>query len=193
MFVLLSPFHALRPHFRTRDILTMKTAAALALVASVLGGADAFAPLMASGRSATALNSHLSIVQTRLMNKEHLQKALVDMGLSVNVAGKGEQVAVNGYKGETASADIAIPQRNGHDIGFRYNGETYELVSDLQFWDQSVPVSFFLDKVHQRYSVNTILATSAADGFTTDNYNTVDDTITIQLSGYNTANTATAF
>jgi hypothetical protein len=168
----------------------MKTAAALslALVAAVFGGSDAFVPLMTSGRSATALNSHFSIVQTRLMNKEHLLKALVDMGLSVNASSNGEQVAVNGYKGETATADIAIRQGNGHDIGFRYNGNTYELVSDLQFWDQSFPVSFFLDKVHQSYSVNTILATSAADGFTTDNRveNTVDGTVTIQLSRYNT-------
>jgi hypothetical protein len=167
----------------------MKTAVALALIASVLGGADAFAPLMSSGRSATALNSHFSIIQTRLMNKDHLLKALKDMGLSVNVSSNGEQVPVNGYKGETASADIAIPQGNGHDIGFRYDGKAYELVSDLQFWDQSVPVSFFLDKVHQQYSVNTILATSAADGFTTDNRveNTVDGTVTIQLSRYSTS------
>jgi hypothetical protein len=168
----------------------MKTAAALTLiVASVLGGADAFAPLMASGRSATALNSHFSIVQTKLMNLEHLQKALVDMGLTVNVSGDGEQVPVNGYKGETATAEIAIPQQNGHDIGFRWNGETYELVADLQFWSQSVPVPFFLDKVHQKYSINTVLATSAADGFTTDNVveNVVDGAVTIQLSRYNMA------
>jgi hypothetical protein len=171
-------------------ILTMKTAvAALALVAVALGGADAFAPPMASGRSVTALNSHFTTVQTKLMNKEHLLKALVDMGLPIHSSpNNGEQVPVNGYKGETATADIAISQRNGHDIGFRYNGETYELVSDLQFWDQTVPVAFFLDKVHQSYSVNTILATSASDGFTTDNLvkNTVDGSVTIQLSRYNT-------
>ena len=167
----------------------MKTAAVLALVATVLGGADAFAPIMASGRSATALNSHFSVVQTKLMNKEHLMKALVDMGLSVNMSSNGEQVPVNGYKGETANADIAIAQGNGHDIGFRHNGETYELVSDLQFWDQTVPVAFFLDKVHQGYSVNAILENSAADGFNVDNMvkNTVDGTTTIQLSRYNMA------
>ena len=167
----------------------MKTAAVLALVATVLGGADAFAPIMASGRSATALNSHFSVVQTKLMNKEHLMKALVDMGLSVNMSSNGEQVPVNGYKGETATADIAIAQGNGHDIGFRHNGATYELVSDLQFWDQTVPVAFFLDKVHQGYSVNAILENSAADGFNVDNLvkNTVDGTTTIQLSRYNTA------
>merc|ERR1712232_192499 len=115
-------------------------------------------------RSSTSLGmSHFSTIQTKLANKDILLKTLQQIGLKVSL-----DADVRGYRGETIEADLAIAQENGHDIGFRYNGETYELVSDLQFWQQSVPVDVFLNKVNQNYSVNSVLESASEDGFTVD-------------------------
>lgn len=163
----------------------MKTALGLILCAT---SAQAFAPSTSGVRSFTSLQSHFSTVQTQLKDKDLLEKSLVKLGLPVTLPTTEETVTVQGYKGETMEAQFAIPQENGKDIGFRWNGESYELVADLQFWQQSVPMDAFLDKVHQRYSVETILDTAAEDGFNMEELveNNVDGTVTIELSRYNT-------
>lgn len=73
-----------------------------------------------------------------------------------------------------------------HDIGFRYNGQAYEMVADLDFWGQNVPVDAFLEKLTQRYSVNAVLDSAAAGGFSTDQFveNKQTGTIEIELSRY---------
>ena len=150
---------------------------------------ESFAP-QGAVRSTTALQSHFSTVQTQLKDKTLLEKSLTKMGLPVTVANSAEElVTVQGYKGETLEAELAISQANGMDIGFRWNGQSYELVADLQFWEQNVPMEAFLDKIHQRYSIETILDAASADGFTPEEVvqNKVDGTVTIELSRYNMA------
>jgi hypothetical protein len=65
------------------------------------------------------------------------------------------------------TADLAIRQAEGGDIGFRFNPEAgcYELVADLDLWRQPVPIERFLARLTQRYALHTILAASAAEGF----------------------------
>merc|ERR1719319_370081 len=59
-------------------------------------------------------------------------KALNDMGIkTMSAKTEGQQIEARGYK-----ADIVMPQQNNYDVAFRNNGETYELVTDLQFWQQ---------------------------------------------------------
>jgi hypothetical protein len=74
---------------------------------------------------------------------------------------------VRGYQGQTQQADLVIPQDNGYDIGFRRNADTqdYELVADLQYWQQPLTVDGFLRQVTQRYAYNTVLAESSRQGF----------------------------
>jgi hypothetical protein len=64
-------------------------------------------------------------------------------------------------------ADVAIPQPDGADIGFRWNpaSDSYELVTDLQLWKQAIPVERFLSKLQQRYALRTILSATADEGF----------------------------
>jgi hypothetical protein len=40
-----------------------------------------------------------------------------------------------------------IKQDNGYDFGFVNNGSTYELVADIAFWQQGVPVEVFIEKL----------------------------------------------
>lgn len=60
-----------------------------------------------------------------------------------------------------------ISQDNGYDIGFRRNTDTqdYELVADLQYWQQPLTVDGFLRQVTQRYAYNTVLTESRRQGF----------------------------
>lgn len=160
---------------------------AVTVLAIVASGVESFAPAVNNARSvSTSLNSHFSSIETQLFNKQTLLKALKDMGVkSQALKADGEQIEARGYKGETVMADIVIPQQNNYDVAFRYNGESYELVTDLQFWQQSMPVDAFMEKVNQRYAINNLVDTSSEDGFNVDNVVTASDgSVTLQMSRY---------
>jgi len=162
-------------------------AATIAII--VLSGVESFAPAVSVNNaltSTTSLNSHFSTIETKLFNKQTLLKALNDMGIKTKaVQADGEQVEARGYKGETIMADIVIPQQNNYDVAFRSNGESYELVTDLQFWQQTMPVDAFMEKVNQRYAINNLIDTSSEDGFNVDNVLTArDGTVTLEMSRY---------
>ena len=105
--------------------------------------------------------SHFSQIKTQISNLSSLQSALTDLGIDWE-SGPRE---VRGYKGLTHTAEIVIEQDNGYDIGFAWNGQSYELVSDLQFWKQDSTVDRFLSKVTQRYAYHTIVSESSQKGF----------------------------
>ncbi|PZV16620.1 MAG: hypothetical protein DCF22_04960 [Leptolyngbya sp.] len=105
--------------------------------------------------------SHFSQIKTQIRNLSSLQMALTDLGIDWQ---PGPQ-EVAGYRGQTHTADVAIAQTNGYDIGFSWNGSEYELVADLQFWNQPIPVELFLSKITQRYAVQTVLTETAQQGF----------------------------
>lgn len=163
----------------------MKTFAA-ATVAILASGAEAFAPALNNARTTTSLNSHFTSIETQLFNKQTLLKALKDMGIkSKALKQDGQQIEARGHKGEIIMADIVIPQQNNYDVAFCYNGESYELVTDLQFWQQAMPVDAFMEKVNQRYAINNLIDTSSEDGFNVDNIVTArDGTVTLEMSRY---------
>jgi hypothetical protein len=107
--------------------------------------------------------SHFSTVKTELRDREALVEALTDLGHPP----APEARQVRGYRGQTVMADLAVPSADGADIGFRWNESSgcYELVTDLDLWKQPVPVERFLARLTQRYALRTILAATAAEGF----------------------------
>ena len=105
--------------------------------------------------------SHFSQIKTQIRNLESLQSALNDLG----VDWKSGPCPVRGYQGQTCSAEVAIEQDNGYDIGFKWNGQEYELTADLQFWQQNFSVDGFLSRVTQRYAYHTVLQESEKQGF----------------------------
>jgi hypothetical protein len=72
---------------------------------------------------------------------------------------------VRGYQGLTAKAAVVIEQSNDYDLGFSWNGQEYELVTDLQYWQQPLSVEGFLQKITQGYALETVLNESAKQGF----------------------------
>lgn len=105
--------------------------------------------------------SHFSQIKTQIRNLESLEDALTDLGIDWN---RGQR-PVRGYRGQTHDAQITIEQDNGYDIGFKWNGQEYELVADLQYWQQNLSVEGFLRQVTQRYALNTVVKESTRAGF----------------------------
>jgi hypothetical protein len=122
--------------------------------------------------------SHFSHIKTRIQNLEYLEKALNK--LQINCQRKQQQIV--GYKKETFNVSLSIPQPNGYDIGFNWNGSEYELVADLSFWQQQWSLETFLDRVSQAYASETILNESTKQGFQTVNQkNNIDGSVTLVL------------
>ena len=105
--------------------------------------------------------SHFSQIKTQIRNLESLQDALSDLGIDWK---KGPR-EVRGYRGQTHNAEITIEQDNGYDVGFKWNGKEYELVADLQYWQQDLSVEGFLRQVTQRYAYHTVVKETVRAGF----------------------------
>jgi hypothetical protein len=105
--------------------------------------------------------SHFSQIKTQIRDLSSLQAALDDLG----IAWKSGPQPVRGYRGQTSTAEVVIEQDNGYDIGFSRNQEQYELIADLQYWQQSLSVEGFLRKVTQRYAFHTVMKETARQGF----------------------------
>ena len=98
--------------------------------------------------------SHFSTIKTKLKNKPILQEALEILQYDVKEDQKLKVTGAHGIGHETVEAELAI----GTDVGFRLNEITgvYELVADLETWNQPIPVERFVDKVTQQYARMTI-------------------------------------
>ena len=98
--------------------------------------------------------SHFTAIKTKIRHKPELQEALELLQYNVIEDQELKVTGSHGIKHETVTADLAIAK----DIGFRMNpmsGE-YELVADLETWNQPIPVERFMDKVNQQYARMTV-------------------------------------
>ena len=105
--------------------------------------------------------SHFTKIKTKLYNLEILKRSLNDLELETELTSK----QIRGYKQQLHDAELVIKQSNNHDIGFAWNGNQYELVTDLMFWSQPYSVEKFLNQVNQRYAYNSIVQMSEREGF----------------------------
>ena len=98
--------------------------------------------------------SHFSRIKTKIKNKPELEEALLLLQYDVKEDQELKVTGSHGIKHETVTADLAI----GGDVGFRLNPMTneYDLVADLETWNQPISVERCLDKVNQQYARMTI-------------------------------------
>ena len=115
--------------------------------------------------------SHFSNIKTRIRNLNSLKAALNDL----EVDWKNGPGIVRGYQGQTHQADVVVEQNNNYDFGFSWNGSEYELVADLQYWQQPLTVEGFLRRVTQRYAYHTVVNESANQGFSITEQDKNDD------------------
>ena len=118
--------------------------------------------------------SHFSAIKTKIRNKPELQEALELLQYTVVEDQELRVTGAHGIKHETVTADLAIAK----DIGFRLNPMTneYELVADLETWNQPIPVERFIDKVNQQYARMTIHNSVKKMGFQIEEEWEMEDT-----------------
>lgn len=105
--------------------------------------------------------SHFSTIKTQIRNLTSLKAALNDLGIDW----KSGPSKVRGYQGQNRTAEVVIEQDNNYDVGFSWNGVEYELVADLQYWQQPLSVEGFLKKVTQGYAYQTVVNEASKQGF----------------------------
>jgi len=115
--------------------------------------------------------SHFSTIKTKIKDKPALLRALQVLGHKTDVDQKLKNPVNHDH--EEVTVQVAV----GKDIGFRWNPSSgsYELVTDLQTWDQPVPVERFLAKLSQQYAVETITEVAKNDDFHVTEQTTLQD------------------
>ena len=123
--------------------------------------------------------SHFSTVKTKIKHKPELIEALQILQYDIK---EDQELVVGGSHGKNhpiVEADICIAR----DIGFRFNPktETYELVADIETWDQPIPPQRFIEKVTQQYARITVHNTVKEMGFQVEEEWEMEDN-TIELT-----------
>lgn len=113
--------------------------------------------------------SHFTHMKTCFQNLFYLEKALNKLDI---VYQKQEKNIENSNLSNT---NIVIPQSNEYDIEFAWNGQEYELIMDMSFWNQPYPVESFIDKVAQQYAGEVIVGESQKIGFQPVKYESQTD------------------
>ena len=123
--------------------------------------------------------SHFSKIKTKITNKPALIQALMFDGWPVDI--NRELVNPIGHDHEKLRCEVTI----GDDIGFVWDKQTlsYQLVTDIQTWNHSIPVARFIEKITQLYCIQLLTATAKSEGFEVEsqivnNNNAVELTVT---------------
>lgn len=103
--------------------------------------------------------SHFSYIQTQFQNLFYLEKALNKL----NILYKQEQVSTS--SSALSQINLIIPQSNGYNISFCWNGKEYDLVTDLSFWKQTLPHETFLNNVSQEYASEVVIGEGQKNWF----------------------------
>ena len=114
--------------------------------------------------------SHFSTIKTKIKKKPELVEALQ----LLQYDDQEDQELINpiDHQHEKVKVDVSI----GSDIGFRLNSNgEYELVADIQTWNQPIPPKRFIEKVTQQYARMTLHNTVKAKGFKIEEEWEMDD------------------
>ncbi len=110
--------------------------------------------------------SHFTHMKTRFQNLFYLEKALNRL----NIVHKEQDKTTINSESNGTNINLVIPQSNGYDIEFAWNGQEYELVVDMSFWEQPYPIESFIDKIAQQYAGEVIIGESQKIGFQPTKY-----------------------
>ena len=121
--------------------------------------------------------SHFTTMKTSFQNLTYLEKALNKLEILHQ-----KQKTTSGLQ----DSNLVINQSNGYDIEFAWNGQEYELVVDMSFWEQPYPIESFIDKVAQQYAGEVIIGESEKIGFQPIKYQqNTDGSNTLVLERWN--------
>lgn len=112
--------------------------------------------------------SHFTTIKVQIKNGEILQGVLQELGHQVE-----QNTTVRGYLGNKTHAEYVIRQNNGYDLGFRRNGENYELVAD--FWGAEINQQDFVNSILHKYAHKTLMTTVQEQGFNVEEEEVLED------------------
>ncbi len=112
--------------------------------------------------------SHFTTIKVQIKNGEILQGVLQELGHEVE-----QNTTVRGYQGNKTNAEYVIRQNNGYDLGFRRDGENYELVAD--FWGAKINQQDFVNSILHKYAHKTLMATVQEQGFNVEEEEVLED------------------
>nr|YP_010338459.1 hypothetical protein MW432_pgp172 [Rhodaphanes brevistipitata]UNJ18409.1 hypothetical protein [Rhodaphanes brevistipitata] len=116
-------------------------------------------------------------MKTQIHDLDILKKALTDLHLQW----KNNSTELQSFQKQVHIVDLAIEQSNGIDVGFAWNGE-YELVADLQFWNQPWSLDAFVDRLKQRYAYHSVIQETQKQNFQVcKEENTLDGSVKLVL------------
>lgn len=107
--------------------------------------------------------SHFTELKTCLQNFFYLEKTLTQLKIEHKI----QKANLNNSELnlDFVELDLLIPQSNGHDLKFSWNGKSYDFIFDKDFWDQKSTAVTFLDHITQQYASELIVGESQKVGF----------------------------
>jgi hypothetical protein len=112
--------------------------------------------------------SHFTTIAVEIKNGDLLAQSLQELGYPVK-----QNTLVRGYLGDTINAEYVIPMPNAFDIGFRKDGDRYELITDM--WGIAMNVEEFLGELNQQYATKIVLESALQQGFAIEQQETLED------------------
>lgn len=110
--------------------------------------------------------SHFTRIKTSIRDLPTLQNVLTQLDISWEKV----NAPIRGYQNQTHKVELVIPQPDSIDIGFAFNGDSYELVADKSFWQQPLSMEVFLDRINQTYAAELLNKELKGLGFVTVSY-----------------------
>ena len=127
--------------------------------------------------------SHFTHMKTHFQNLFYLKKALNRLNIDFS------QQNSTTLNSDTSQTNLIIPQSNGYNIEFSWNGQEYELVVDMSFWEQAYPIESFMDRIAQQYAGEVVIGESQKIGFQPVKYQqNSDGSNTLVLERWNSNN-----
>lgn len=109
--------------------------------------------------------SHFTTLKTQFTVAEPLKQALADVRAEFHLGAVRENALVSGFLGNTTRADLVVSTCNpGYDLGFRKQGETFELVADW-YGIRDFQQADLTARLTQRYAYHTVKEKLDQQGF----------------------------
>jgi len=123
--------------------------------------------------------SHFTSIKVQIKNGELLRQSLVELGYQVE-----QSTMVRGYQGDKVQADYVVRQSNGYDLGFRRQGDDYEMVAD--FWGAKIDQTLFINALTQKYAHKSLIATVQNQGYSIEQEEVLTDgTVRVLVARWN--------
>ena len=115
------------------------------------------------------LQSHFSVVSSKITNINILKKTLFNINKDFDIY--DGPIIISAHN-NIINADLVIKQDNYYDIGFILEDNVYNMVTDLQFWNQTITPDLFMERIIKQYTINSILESCEELGFYTEHIKT---------------------